>query len=165
MSERRWLQDDEAHLLHEDMLARALPIRFAGPRRVDVGGMNLEVALVVLDASSRPDVKDLFRVVAVEGHQSTMKSAFRYLIRDGQGFMEIGVRLDDPVNCAFTFVLTWPAHQDLFALVLMHERLFFTTQDLNRESRASSLGVTITRAELEPILRMWRRLGSSGTMP
>ncbi len=156
MNERRWLSPDEARRLHEELLAHALPVRFAGPRSVDLGGVDLEVPLVQLDANSRPEVDDLFRVVAAEGHQPQMRSVFRYLLRGSLGYMEINVTLADPVSCAFTFVLEWPAHKDLFELILIQEQLLFTTQTLNREHNARVLGIKIGRDELQPILNMWR---------
>jgi hypothetical protein len=156
LNERRRLSPDEAHRLHEELLAHALPVRFAGPRTVDLGGLELEVPLVQLDASGRPEVDDLFRVVATESHQPQMRSIFRYLLRGGFGYMEINVTLADPVICAFTFVLEWPAHEELFALILMQEQLLFTTRPLNREHNTRVLGIKIERDELQPILSMWR---------
>ena len=163
MNERRWLRHDEASRLHAEMLEHAVPIRFAGPRRVDAGGLDLEVPLVQLDAAASPAVDDLFRVIAGEGHQPAMVSALRYLLHDGQGFMEINVVLSDPVSCAFKFVLQWPAHQDLFDLILMYGQVLFTTQALSREQRATILALKIPREELEPILSMWRRVTSGRT--
>lgn len=155
MNERRLLNAEEARQLHADLLARAMPIRFAGPRSVDIGGLNVEVPFVQLDAGDRPDVDDLFRVVAAEGHQPDMRSIFRYLLRGGRGYMEINIRLADPVECAFTFVLEWPTHAALFELLLMQEQLLFTTQTLNTEHNAAVLGVKLAREELQPILNMW----------
>ncbi len=162
MNERRWLQHDEAHRLHDEMLAHALPIQFGGPRRVELGELDLEVPFVQLQAGVCPAVDDLFRVIAGEGHQPAMDSTFRYLLHAGQGYMEINVRLADPVSCAFKFVLQWPLHKALFDLVLMHEQLLFTTQPLNRERNASILALRIPRAELQPILNMWRRAARGG---
>ena len=85
-----------------------------------------------------------------------MRSVFRYLLRGGLGYMEINVTLADPVSCAFSFVLEWPAHKELFELILMQEQLLFTTQTLNREHNARVLGIKIGREELQPILNMWR---------
>ena len=157
MQERRWVGDDEARRLREDLLSDALPIRMAGPRTVEVGDMELELPFVQLDASSRPDADDLFRVVAAEGTQAQMASIFRYLLIGDRAYMEINVRLSDPVSCAFKFVLQWPAHRPLFDLMLIQGQLFFSTKDLSPEHQASTLGVKIPRPELEPILDLWRQ--------
>jgi hypothetical protein len=105
------------------------------------------------------------RVIAAEGHQPSMETAFRYLLRGNRGFLEISIVLTDPVACAFTFVLEWPAHSELFELILMQEQVLFTTQMLGKERDARVLVVRISRDELEPNLRFWRRAidGQAGT--
>ncbi len=162
MHERRWLDDAEAQRLRDDLLAHAVPIRYAGPRAVELGGRLLEVPFVQLDGSARPEVADLFRVVAAEGSQRHMASTFRYLLLGDQGYLEINVSLADPVDCAFKFVLAWPAHRALFELLLRQGRLLFTAQTLNPEHEVSTLGVTISAAELEPMMRLWRQHTDSG---
>src|SRR3712207_2854406 len=98
LQERRWIDDDEARRLRAELLRDALPLRFAGPRSVDVGGLEVEVPFVQLDATGRPEVDDLFRVVAAEGSQSRMASVFRYLSLGLRGYMEVNVALVDPVS-------------------------------------------------------------------
>jgi hypothetical protein len=163
LQERRWLDDDQAQRLRDELLAQALPIRFAGPRAVDIGDLELEVPFVQLDAGSRPDVYDLFRVVAVEGSQAQMMSAFRYLLLDGRGYMEVNVSLVDPVSCAFKFVLDWPERRALFDLMALQGQLLFTTHDLRRDHTASTLSLQIDPRELRPILKFWSK--QAGTSP
>lgn len=157
MQERRWLGDAEAGRLRDELLAGALPVRFAGPRLVDLGGLELEVPFVLLDAAARPDVRDLFRVVAAEGIQARMTSTVRYLTVGREGYMEVNVRIEDPVSCAFKFVLRWPLHAALFELVSMHGELLFSAQEPAAERVATTLRLAIAPAELDPALRLWRR--------
>ncbi len=156
LQERRWIGDEEARRLRNELLAEAVPVRRADPRSVDVGGLVVEVPFIQLDAASRPEVDDLFRVVAAEGSQPRMASVFRYLMLGGQGYMEINVTLADPVSCRFKFVLQWPAQRRIFELMLMHGQLFFSTRDLNARQETSTLGLQIPRAELQPVIDLWR---------
>lgn len=163
MQERRWLGGDEARRLRDALLADALPILRAGPRNVNIGGLLLEAPFVQLDPRDRPDVADLFRVVADEGTQARMMSAIRYLLLGNMGFMEINVVLTDPVDCRFKFVLEWPARREIFDLMLIQGRLYFSTGDLNFRQDTSTLGLQISREELQPNLDLWRRASASQT--
>jgi hypothetical protein len=154
----RWLSEKEARRIRDELLKAALPIRFAGPFSTDAGGGVRQVPLVRLDATTRPDVADLFRVAAAEGHQARTESAFRYLFLDGQGYMEVNVEISDPVTCAFTFVLRWPEHRELFELMLRGHPLMFTATSAAGQPETRALGFKITPAELQPVIATWRRL-------
>ena len=158
LRDSRWLDGNEARHILDELLKAALPIRFAGPFSTNAGGDVKELPLVQLDATARPDVADLFRVAAAEGHQSRTESAFRYLFLDGHGYMEVNVEISDPVTCAFTFVLRWPEHRALFELMLQGQPLMFTAASAPGQPQTRALGFKITASELQPVIATWRRL-------
>ncbi len=149
------LDEELVRRLRDELLQEGLPVRFARPVPFLVGGKREDWPVVLVDASTRPDVADLCRVARAEGSiQRGGHPPFRYLFADGRGYMELASTITDPVNCAFKFALVWPEYYDMFTLMLSRGALLFTTDSVE-EAMAKGIRMRINRDELRYVLANW----------
>ena len=163
MAITRWVDDNEARRIRDEMLHTALPVVFAGPLLVETERTTETLPVVQLDPTGRPDVVDMFRVVQVEGIQAGSDVPPRYVLCDGHGYRETTIAISDPVELVFKFVLAWPEHDTVFKLMLQRRQLIITTRSVEEHIEGGDLLVTTIAAnELQSALESWQTLRAEG---
>ncbi len=163
MAITRWVDDNEARRIRDEMLWDALPVVLAGPLVVETERAIETLPCVYLDPTGRPDVTDLFRVVQTEGIQARSDVQPRYVFYAQHGYRETTIAISDPVALVFKFVLVWPEHQAVFDLILQRQQLIITTRPVDAPlERGDLLVTTIAVGELAVALESWQTLRAQG---
>ena len=73
--------------------------------------------------------------------------------------MEVNIAFDEPVTCAFKFVLRWPEHFEVFDLMDSVGRLMYTAQDVRKAIDPEHVsGVLTDDGCFHDMLAAWRHL-------
>lgn len=113
--------------------------------------------IVKLDASERPDVADLRRVVSTEGMKRTKIPLIKYVASENQKGMILTISLHDPVDCVFTVFLDWLKYRDFYAILLEQSVFYLTAEEVEGNIMEKSLGVKVSQVELAEVIEMWKR--------
>lgn len=153
------LDEDEARRMRDEFFDGALPILEAEVLQIvwgDPANAPEEIAAVRLDASGRPDVADLSRVIQADGIQTRSADPNRYVRCEGKGYMVLSTRIIDPVAITFKFVLTWPDYDHIFQAILRTGALYTTTEAFAPAfANGRALGCRVERHELEAAMGSW----------
>jgi hypothetical protein len=164
MGEARWVDDEEACRIRDDILDGALPIVWAGSLFVNTDGKRRLLPFVQVDTTGRNDVADLFRVVQIEGMQARSDTPCRYVFCERHGYRETTITITDPVACSFKFVLTWPEQREIFDAMLQHEVLMITARNVQEQMDWSDVfGIRIFLPEFQLALQSWEELYQAST--
>lgn len=132
-------------------IERALPA--AATARVVVGsaGQAVEIPLVYVDASARPEVADLSRVYRIEGTGTT--TAHWLLVSDGEsmGLAVLTIRVRRPVRCRFRVLFDLQSHGAFLAEVARAGGLTVTCVDPNVDPERSATDGTFYSVPVGPL--------------
>lgn len=113
--------------------------------------------IVKLDASERPDIADLRRVVSTEGMKRTKMPAIKYIASNDQKGMILTISLHDPVDCFFTVFLEWLKYRDFYTILLEQGVFYLTVNELEGNIMEKSFGIKVSQSELIEAIELWKR--------
>jgi hypothetical protein len=129
MSDGAWPAREHWPALARERLGDALPVRETGIAlvRTDRGPVRLPV--LRLDAATRPDVRDLARVLRLEG-EHVLAAGWQSIADGGRVWFVLDIGVTRPVSCRWRLVLPYGRHRAFLDTLAGHGVLAVTTGTL-----------------------------------
>jgi hypothetical protein len=121
--------------------------------RASEGAPMRGALLVRIDASERPDLVDLMRVVRQEGLQQRSELSPIYETQPGYEALIQYVAISDPVEVEFTIVLPWAEYEQSLRWLAEAQFLLVATGD--EDLAGQSIGLRVHGPDLQRAIALW----------
>jgi hypothetical protein len=126
-----------------------------------------EVPVIAVDATGRPDVTDLGRVVGLEPRGVTVGSIhLRSLFRHPEGFVACSVAFTSPVTCSLKVIFRLPRQRDLALAIVAASKFVISPEPLDADGNFdASHGIALACTDPTGVLRQAVALADSWAIP
>jgi hypothetical protein len=120
------------------------------------------IAIFQFDASARPDIADLARVTAIDGIQTRQRDITTiYFLGKGEEIpgMTAVINITDPVECFFSFFISWLEYRDAFYAMAESGIMYLTTGEIrDKISPGKFIGMTVLANEIDEMIQIWESI-------